>query len=141
LYGRGAGGGATGTAVLSDVIEIARQIARGHLRPSALAGFDNSEPLRSSPWTEPLSWFLRLTVRDRPGILAKTADVIAREHINIDSVIQEPHMAKDGLSFVITLEPTSELTVQRAVHAINQFEFMKEPVLLLPMISSLEEHV
>jgi homoserine dehydrogenase len=141
FYGRGAGGGATGTAVLSDVVEIAKQIAHGHVRPSALAGFDNTEPLHASPWTQPLSWFLRLTVIDRPGILAKTADVIAREHINIDSVIQEPHMAKDGLSFVITLEPTSELTVQRAVQAINQFDFMKEPVLLLPMISSLEEHV
>jgi homoserine dehydrogenase len=141
FYGRGAGGGATGTAVLSDVIAIAKQIARGHLRPSVLAGFDNTQPLHPSAWTEPLSWFLRLTVRDRPGILARVADVIAREHINIDSVIQEPHMAKEALSFVITLEPTSELTVQRAVAAINQFEFMKEPVLLLPMISSSEEHV
>jgi homoserine dehydrogenase len=141
LYGRGAGGGATGTAVLSDVIEIAKQIARGHIRPSGLAGFDNAEPLHSSPWTQPLSWFLRLKVNDRPGILARTAEAIAREHINIDSVIQEPHMAKDGLSFVITLEPTSEATVQRAVHAINQFDFMKEPVLLMPMISSTEEHV
>jgi homoserine dehydrogenase len=141
LYGRGAGGSATGTAVLSDVIEIAKQIAGGHLRPSALAGFENAEPLRLSPWIQPLSWFLRLTVKDRPGILARTAQAIADEGINIDSVIQEPHMAKDGLSFVITVEPTSEPTVQRAVQTINQFDFMKEPVLLLPMISSAEEHV
>ena len=141
LYGRGAGGGATGTAVLSDVIEIAKQMARGHIAPSALAGFDNGEPLRPSPWTQPLSWFLRLTVKDQPGILARTAEAIAREGINIDSVIQEPHMPKDGLSFVITVEPTCESTVQRAVEAINRFEFMKEPVLLLPMISSIEEHV
>jgi hypothetical protein len=56
-------------------------------------------------------------------------------------VIQEPNMAKDRLSFVITLEPTLETTVQRAVEAINLFEFMKAPVLLLPMISSAEEHV
>lgn len=141
LYGRGAGGGATGTAVLSDVIEIAKQMARGHIAPSALAGFDNAEPLRPSPWTQPLSWFLRLTVKDQPGILARTAEAIAREGINIDSVIQEPHMPKDGLSFVITVEPTCESTVLRAVEAINRFEFMKEPVLLLPMISSIEEHV
>ncbi len=141
LYGRGAGGSATGTAVLSDVIEIAKQIARGHIRPSALAGFDNAQPLSPSPWTQPLSWFLRLTVNDKPSILARTAEAIAREGINIDSVIQEPHMPKDGLSFVITVEPTPEGTVLRAVEAINKFEFMKEPVLLLPMISSMEEHV
>jgi homoserine dehydrogenase len=88
-----------------------------------------------------MSWFLRLTVRDCPGILARTAEAIAREGINIDSVIQEPHMPKHKLSFVVTLEPTLEETVQRAIKSINSFEFMREPVLLLPMISSVEEHV
>jgi homoserine dehydrogenase len=141
LYGRGAGGGATATAVLSDVLQIARQIARGQASSSLLAGFHSGEPLRPVPRLRPVSWFLRLTVNDQPGILARTAEVIAREGINIDSVIQEPNMAKDRLSFVITLEPTPETTVQRAVEAINRFEFMKAPVLLMPMISSAEEHV
>ena len=141
LYGRGAGGGATGTAVLSDVLQIARQMARGQAASSLLAGFDRAEPLRPLSRPHPVSWFLRLTVNDQPGILARTAEAIAREGINIDSVIQEPHMPKDRLSFVITLEPTLEATVQRAVEAINRFEFMKAPVLLMPMISPVEEHV
>jgi homoserine dehydrogenase len=141
LYGRGAGGDATGTAVLSDVIEIAKQISRGHTASSTLAGFQSGEVVRPSPRTQPLSWFLRLSVNDRPGILARTAEAIAHEGINIDSVIQEPHMPKDRLTFVITLEPTTEPTVRRAVAVINRFEFMREPVLLLPMISSVEEHV
>jgi homoserine dehydrogenase len=141
LYGRGAGGGATGTAVLSDVLQIARQIARGQSASSLLAGFDDAEPLRPLSRPHPVSWFLRLTVNDQPGILARTAEAIAREGINIDSVVQEPHMPKDRLSFVITLEPTLEITVQRAVEAINRFEFMKAPVLLMPMISPTEEHV
>lgn len=141
LYGRGAGGDATGTAVLSDVLDIAKQIARGHLAASLLPGFQSSQSVRPSPRTQPLSWFLRLAVNDRPGILARTAEAIAREGINIDSVIQEPHMPKDRLSFVITLEPTTEATVHRAIAAINKFDFMREPVLLLPMISSVEEHI
>jgi homoserine dehydrogenase len=141
LYGRGAGGSATGTAVLSDVLQIARQIARGQTESSLLEGFHRAEPLHPLPRPNPVSWFLRLTVNDQPGILARTAQAIAHEGINIDSVIQEPNMAKDRLSFVITLEPTLETTVQRAVEAINLFEFMKAPVLLLPMISSAEEHV
>ncbi|HZI56092.1 MAG TPA: homoserine dehydrogenase [Verrucomicrobiae bacterium] len=141
LYGRGAGGGATGTAVLSDVLQIARQIARGQTASSLLAGFDPAEPLRPLSRPHPISWFLRLTVNDQPGILARTAEAIAHEGINIDSVVQEPHMPKDRLSFVITLEPTLETTVHRAVEAINRFEFMKAPVLLMPMISPIEEHV
>ncbi len=141
LYGRGAGGGATGTAVLSDVLQIARQIAHGQTTSSLLAGFNRQEPLQPLSRPHPVSWFLRLTVNDQPGILARTAEAIAHEGINIDSVIQEPHMQKDRLSFVITLEPTLETTVQRAVEAINRFEFMKAPVLLMPMISPVEEHV
>jgi len=141
LYGRGAGGNPTGTAVLSNVLEIAQQLARGHTGPTLLAGFQNADPLPLSARSQPLSWFLRLTVNDRPGILACTAEAIANEGINIDSVIQEPHMPKDGLSFVITSEPTCEHTVRRAIQAINKFEFMKQPVLLLPMISSVEEHI
>lgn len=141
LYGRGAGGSATGTAVLSDVLQIARQIARGQASSSLLEGFHSAEPLHPLPRPNPASWFLRLTVNDRPGILARTAEAISREGINIDSVIQEPNMPKDRLSFVITLEPTLETTVQRAVAAINRFEFMKAPVLLMPMISTVEEHV
>jgi homoserine dehydrogenase len=141
LYGRGAGGSATGTAVLSDVLQIARQIARGQAESSLLKGFHRAEPLHPQPRLNPVSWYLRLTVNDQPGILARTAETIAREGINIDSVIQEPNMAKDRLSFVITLEPTLETTVQRAVETINRFEFMRAPVLLLPMVSSAEEHV
>src|SRR6478609_9287040 len=141
LYGRGAGGSATGTAVLSDVLQIARQIARGQTASSLLTGFDRAEPLRPLARPHPVSWFLRLTVSDQPGILARTAEAIAREGMNIDSVVQEPNMPKDRLSFVITLEPTLEKTVQRAVEAINHFDFMRAPVLLMPMISTAEEHV
>ena len=105
LYGRGAGGGATGTAVLSDVLQIARQIAHGQTASSLLAGFNRKEPLQPLSRPNPVSWFLRLTVNDQPGILARTAEAIAHEGINIDSVVQEPHMQKDRLSFVITWSP------------------------------------
>ncbi|HKW74813.1 MAG TPA: homoserine dehydrogenase [Terriglobales bacterium] len=141
LYGRGAGGSATGTAVLSDVLQIAQQMARGGVSATGLAGFHNGKRVPLLPRPHAVSWFLRLTVQDRPGILARTAEAIARCGINIDSVIQEPHMPKDNLSFVITLEPVCEKTAREAVQAINQFEFMKQPVLLLPMISAAEEHV
>jgi homoserine dehydrogenase len=136
LYGRGAGGGATGTAVLSDVVQIARHLARGHSVPNGLPGFHKPEKLPLAERLGPLSWYLRLTVSDRPGILARVAEAIARQQINIDSVIQEPHMAKDRLSFVITLEPVGESVVHRAAQAINKFDFMLEPVLVLPIVSS-----
>jgi len=66
-----------------------------------------------------------------PHNTAWVADVIARHDINIDSLEQEPHMPKDRVSFVITVEAVSEPTIRAAVDAINGFEFMVEPVLLL----------
>ena len=139
FYGRGAGGDATGTAVLSDVVQIAKHIARDQTMPNMLSGFHSSEKLVLSERAHSVQWFLRLTVADRPGILARVADAIAHEGINIDSVVQEPHASKERLSFVVTLEPIGELTVNRAVQVINKFDFMLEPVLLLPMISSAGE--
>ncbi|HEY6348884.1 MAG TPA: homoserine dehydrogenase [Candidatus Angelobacter sp.] len=136
LYGRGAGGNATGTAVLSDVVQIAKHLARGQRVPNGLPGFHKPQCIALAERQRPLSWYLRLTIRDHPGILARVAEAIAREDINIDSVIQEPHMAKERLSFVVTLEPVGEVVVRKAVEVINRFEFMLEPVLLLPIVSN-----
>ncbi len=133
FFGPGAGGDATATAVLSDVIHIARHLSRQQNTPNGLAGFCTRQPLSLAKQSRPLGWYVRLTVVDRPGILAQVAEAIARENINIDSVIQEPHMHKTRLSFVVTLEPVDEATALRAVHAINQFDFMLEPALLLPI--------
>ena len=94
LTGRGAGGEPTGVAVLSDVVEIARVIA---------AGGSGSTPLGYSEWhsrkigppsRERASSYLRLVVRDRPGILARVCAALGRHRINIDSVLQEPAHAQ-----------------------------------------------
>jgi homoserine dehydrogenase len=131
FYGRGAGGDATGSAVVSDLIEIARDFAAGQMSAKNVSGFLNSRDLVLSQHPAPASWYLRLTVKDQRGIVARVAEVIAREAINIDSLEQEPHLPKDRVSFVITVEPVSEPVIRRAVEAINSFAFMVEPVLLL----------
>jgi homoserine dehydrogenase len=131
FYGRGAGGDATGAAVVSDLIEIARDLTAGQMSAKQISGFMDSYDLRLSTSPRPVSWYLRLTVKDQRGIVARVAKVIARHDINIDSLEQEPHMPKDRVSFVITVEPVSEPTINAAVDAINTFDFMVEPVLLL----------
>jgi homoserine dehydrogenase len=131
FYGRGAGGDATGAAVVSDLIEIARDLAADQLSAKKVSGFLDSHEVGISRTPRPVSWYLRLTVKDQRGIVARVAEVIAHHDINIDSLEQEPHLPKDRLSFVVTVEPVSEPIIQRAVNAINAFEFMLEPVLLL----------
>ncbi len=131
FYGRGAGGDATGSAVVSDLIEIARDFAAGQMNAKNISGFLSSRELMISDKPKPASWYLRLTVKDQRGIVARVAEVIAREAINIDSLEQEPHLPKDRVSFVITVEPVSEPVIRRAIDSINGFDFMVEPVLLL----------
>jgi homoserine dehydrogenase len=131
FYGRGAGGDATGAAVVSDLIEIARDLGAGRMSAKKVSGFLDSRDLEISENPRPVSWYLRLTVKDQRGIVARVAEVIARHDINIDSLEQEPHLPKDRVSFVITVEPVSEPTIRAAVDVINAFEFMIEPILLL----------
>ena len=131
FYGRGAGGDATGSAVVSDLIEIARDLTAGQMSAKRISGFLDLHDLRICGSPQPVGWYLRLTVKDQRGIVARVAEVIAQHNINIDSLEQEPHLPKDRVSFVITVEPVSEPTIRGAVDAINAFEFMVEAVLLL----------
>lgn len=131
FYGRGAGGDATGSAVVSDLIEISRDLAAGQLSAKNISGFLNSRDLELCTNPRPVAWYLRLTVKDQRGIVARVAEVIAQHAINIDSLEQEPHLPKDRVSFVITVEPVSEPVIRRALDTINSFDFMVEPVLLL----------
>ena len=131
FYGRGAGGDTTGSAVVSDLIEIARDLTAGQLSAKKISGFLDIHDLELCQNPRPVGWYLRLTVKDQRGIVARVAEVIAHHDINIDSLEQEPHLPKNRVSFVITVEPVSEPTIRGAVHAINAFEFMLEPVLLL----------
>ncbi|HEY4932325.1 MAG TPA: homoserine dehydrogenase [Terriglobales bacterium] len=131
FYGRGAGGDATGAAVVSDLVEIARDLAAGRLSGKNVVGFLESRELEIAPEPKPAGWYLRLTVNDERGIIARVAEILSREGMNIDSVQQEPHSPKTRLSLFFTVEPVSEPKVRSAIEKINAFEFMVEPVLLL----------
>jgi homoserine dehydrogenase len=132
MTGRGAGGEPTGVAVLSDVVEIARAILSNGSTSTPL-GYTHWHPAKIAPEGEnEIMAYLRLVVRDRPGILARVCSILARHRINIDSVLQEPAMPKKHLPFVMTIEPTKEKFVARAVKEIARLKFNAEPPLMMP---------
>ena len=132
ITGRGAGGEATAVAVLSDVVEIGRAMAAGGGSTTPL-GYTTWHPARSAPSGENvIAAYLRLVVRDQPGILARVCAVLARHRVNIDSVLQEPGLTKKHLPFVMTLEPMREKLVRRAISEIARLPFLAAPPLLLP---------
>jgi homoserine dehydrogenase len=132
VTGRGAGGEPTGVAVLSDVVQIARSIISGGALTTPL-GYADWNPVKIVGLGKGrMAAYLRLVVRDRPGILARVCSILARHRINIDSVLQEPAHSKSKLPFVMTLEPTQEKNLTRAVAEIARLSFMAQPPLMLP---------
>lgn len=131
FYGPGAGPKATAAAVVSDLVEIGRAFNNGTLQAKQLAGFDRKNAVVGAPIAEVANWFLRLTVRDRPGIIADVSRLLADAGINIDSVFQKPNMPKDHLSFVVTVEPVAEKAIRGVVDKINVLDCMLCPVLLM----------
>jgi homoserine dehydrogenase len=93
-YGRGAGQMPTASAVVADLIDLAVGRAQQTFRTMRLwSEKPNSIALRP-PGTVPSRFYLRLTVQDRPGVLAEIAHILAHHHISISSVIQ--HEAVEG---------------------------------------------
>jgi homoserine dehydrogenase len=86
FYGRGAGGDATGAVVVSDLVEIACDLAQGQLRAKNVSGFVNSQELEISENSRPVRWYLGLNVKDQRGVVARVAEIIGRHDIHIESL-------------------------------------------------------
>jgi len=133
FFGRGAGGDATAIAVLSDLMEIAADLTAGNAKAKSAAGFRSGTEMSVCHEPPPVPWFLRLVIRDQPGVLSRVASELAARQINIDCVLQEPGFPKTQLPFVITVEPVSEPILMAAVAAINRDPALVAPVMLLRM--------
>ena len=135
--GAGAGGPATAVAVVSDLLALAERRTLGLNRTPVSKG----PGLPVEAWkagtlvaTAKRPYCLRFVVRDEPGILASIASALAREGINLDTVLQDPGYPKDALVFVVTVEPCEELALNSAIRAIAGAEYHSEPPLALPML-------
>ena len=132
--GRGAGGDPTATAVLADVVELARSAGKGTEPRVPPLGFADLLPCEAASAGEFVSAYsLRFVVRDRPGIIADLARALADHGANIDSVFQEPWDDKGALPFVITLEPVAQGALDAALARIGKLDFHVELPLALPL--------
>jgi homoserine dehydrogenase len=127
--GYGAGGDPTAVAVVSDLYSIARGAGAPQSGPSTALDMPQSV---SGEFTAP--HYLRLVVKDRPGILAAVSAALARFEISIDAVLQKPGYAQTALPFVLTLETCSSAVLSRALEEIAALDFHVEPPLCLPIL-------
>ena len=129
LVGQGAGGRPTASAVVGDLIDLARSIRRGvQSRPSF--SFDDRIGVVPIGEVQTRAYY-RLHVDDKPGVLAAIGQVFAEEGVSISSFIQKDAWSHDmTVELVVTTHPSLEASLQKArermarlepVHAVSAF--------------------
>ncbi len=134
LYGQGAGSMPTGSAVVSDVIDIARNLlvgASGRVPPASFQR-DQRRPLRIRPMEEIATlYYMRFMVLDRPGVLSQISGVLGHHGISISSVLQQGRKEGQTVPVVIMTHTATERPVQAALREIDRMAFISEPTTLI----------
>ncbi len=125
LYGHGAGWASTSSAILGDVMDIATQIASGVSRPlcplKIPVGFQNLKPMA---YLE-TAYYIRMSLRDVPGMLAKVASVFGRHKISIASVLQKTSDPGRYASAIFITHRAREGNVQKALATLTRKRLCK----------------
>ncbi len=129
-YGPGAGGDATASAVISDIIEIVRA---GQSSP--MLGFKkpfNSENLTLAAKDDIESeYYLRMSVADEPGVLAKVATILGENNISIDTFLQRSTADCSVATLLCATHRTKEKNILSAIATIEKLDIIKTNVTMV----------
>jgi homoserine dehydrogenase len=126
--GRGAGGGPTASAIVADVIAI----ARGDRYPAFTVASANLTKAAPADMAElPGAFYLRLSLKDEPGVLAEITRAFAVEQISVHSITQRAVLADHSAQVIVITHTTSEGAMARAASAIAQLPISVEPPVVL----------
>ena len=129
-YGRGAGAGPTSSAVLSDLLDFAN-----NRRTSFLGTADGDLVARPVQELQKLSgsYYLRLQVFDRPGVLADLTAVFRDKGVSVEALLQRGRNPDGTVPVVLTTHETSEEAVQKSVAEFEKLENVVEKPCILPI--------
>jgi homoserine dehydrogenase len=123
-YGAGAGEMPTASAVVGDLIEIAREIRRGNSGRVAPLSYPHGEleEMAVAPLSDLLAhYYLRFTAVDRPGVLSHITGALGEEGIGIESVLQRDRAAAgEGVPVLVYTHPAREAALRRAIEHIDE---------------------
>jgi homoserine dehydrogenase len=132
--GRGAGQDATASAVISDIADAASLLTHGkggHLLGEVTSPARGPACRLAPPESIRSRYYLRLTVKDQPGVLARVASAMARHQISIASVIQSPADRPKAASLVLTTHESNERAMGATLRRLRALGALLEaPVLL-----------
>ncbi len=125
FYGQGAGALPASSAIIADVLTIARNICHG---VTNVPKIELNQKLLVKPMTNiKTRYYFRLNVADRPGVLAQISKVLGDNSISISAVIQkESNPISHTAVIVIMTHPAEEKAVQKALGEIRQLTVVNE---------------
>jgi len=138
-FGRGAGERPTASAVVADIMDIARVCSSdsepdgvAHLAPPM--GFAPAE--RRELATLPVAdieceYYLRLMVQDQPGVIASVTSILADQRISLEALSQKERNASRAVPIVMLTHATTEGNLQAAISRIISLPAVEEDVLIL----------
>jgi homoserine dehydrogenase len=123
LVGPGAGEGATASAVVADIIDMASgrfsyafNVPAAKLKHQDFIGIDEHKG----------GYYIRITVEDKAGVLADITDILRDEKISVNSMLQKSHTEGANAHIVVVTHKTFEKSMIKAVEKINKIDSVIE---------------
>ncbi|GAB2781225.1 homoserine dehydrogenase [Halomonas shantousis] len=132
-YGAGAGAEPTASAVVADLLDVARDIATDHhyrvpyLAFSGIIEGDESLPIL--PMEDIVTaYYLRLLAVDRPGVLARVATILSEQGISIEALIQKEATEGELVPIILMTHRTREKQMNEAIRQLESLADIAGPV-------------
>jgi len=122
-YGKGAGMMPTAGAVVSDIIDLSRNLLRGagqRVPPFSYQQEHIRKIIIKDIREVVTRYYLRFSVLDQPGVLSKISGILGRHGISIHSVIQKGRQTKGTVSIFLLTHQAREAAVRKALNEINR---------------------
>ena len=127
FYGQGAGQSATSSAVVADIIDIAKGIVSNSPIPISPCWHPDNQlhmPLR--PINEcRTKYYIRLVVVDKPGVLAQITGILGQHNISIASVIQKEQHGPDTVYLIMLIHESVEAKMRDAIQHIDALDVVR----------------
>jgi len=134
FYGAGAGMMPTGSAVVSDLVDLCRNIRLGISRRVPLLGYEPVH-IREGEIKNILdissTYYLRFTVVDRSGVLSRISGILGDLDISIASVIQKGRRVEKAVSIYMVTHEAQEKNMQKALQVIDRLPVIVDKTVLI----------
>ncbi|GHB16943.1 homoserine dehydrogenase [Salinicola rhizosphaerae] len=143
FYGAGAGAEPTASAVVADLLDVARNIATDHHYRVPYLAFsgvnDEANALPILPMEEIVTaYYLRLLAVDRPGVLARVATILSEQGISIEAIIQKEATEGELVPIILMTHRTREQHMNEAIRQLESLADIAGPVTRI-RVESLDE--